>query len=165
MDTFPANLVTPERTLLEEEVQAVFLRTDVGDSAYMPGHTALIGSLVPGLVRFQHEDGTEERAAVHGGFVQVAGDHVTVLAPVAERAEEIDVERARRALEVATERVAELAGAQSGSGEGSEDSEADRELADAGAALRRAEVRLEVAGVAGVAGAGGPAGGADARGA
>ena len=147
MDTFAANLVTPARTLLEEQVQAVFLRTDVGDSAYMPGHTALIGALVPGLVRFQHEDGTEERAAVHGGFVQVEGDHVTVLAPVAERAEEIDVERARRALEVATERIAELGGARSGTGDGSEDPEADRDLADAEAALRRAEVRLEVAGV------------------
>jgi F-type H+-transporting ATPase subunit epsilon len=156
MDTFAANLVTPERTLLEEEVQAVFLRTDVGDSAYMPGHTALIGALVPGLVRFQHEDGTEERAAVHGGFVQVAGDHVTVLAPVAERAEDIDVERARRALEAATQRVADLAGARSGPGEGSEDSEAERELADAESAQRRAEVRLEAAGVADARGAASP---------
>jgi F-type H+-transporting ATPase subunit epsilon len=152
MATFAASLVTPERTLLEEQVQAVFLRTDVGDSAYMPGHTPLVGALVPGLVRFQHEDGTEERAAVHGGFVQVAGDHVTVLAPVAERAEDIDVERARRALETATERVAELAGARSGGGDGSETEQADRDVADAEAALRRAEVRLEVAG------------GADARG-
>ena len=77
MATFAASLVTPERILLEEEVQAVFLRTDVGDSAFMPGHTPLIGALVPGLVRFQLEDGTEERAAVHGGFVQVENDHVT----------------------------------------------------------------------------------------
>ena len=117
MATFEASLVTPERTLLEEQVQIVFLRTDVGDSAYMPGHTALIGALVPGLVRFQHEDGTEERAAVHGGFVQVEGDHVTVLAPIAERGEDIDVDRARRALESATERV-ELAEHRPGHGSG-----------------------------------------------
>jgi hypothetical protein len=75
MATFAASLVTPERILLEEQVQTVFLRTDGGDSAYMPGHTPLIGAIVPGLVRFQLEDGTEERAAVHGGFVQVEGDH------------------------------------------------------------------------------------------
>jgi F-type H+-transporting ATPase subunit epsilon len=145
MATFPASLVTPERTLLEAEVQIVFLRTDGGDSAYMPGHSPLIGALVPGLVRFQHEDGTEERAAVHGGFVQVEGDHVTVLAPVAERAEDIDVDRAQRALDAASERVAELGGARSGTGESAEE-QVDQDLADAEAAQRRAEVRLEVAG-------------------
>jgi F-type H+-transporting ATPase subunit epsilon len=146
MATFPASLVTPERTLLEEEVQIVFLRTDGGDSAYMPGHSPLIGALVPGLVRFQHEDGSEERAAVHGGFVQVEGDHVTVLAPVAERAEDIDVDRAQRALDAASERVAELGGARSGTGESAEEAQVDQDLADAEAAQRRAEVRLEVAG-------------------
>ncbi len=146
MATFEASLVTPERTLLEEQVQIVFLRTDGGDSAYMPGHTPLIGAIVPGLVRFQHEDGTEERAAVHGGFVQVEGDHVTVLAPIAELAQDIDVDRARRALDAATERVADLSGTPTGAGDGSEEAPADRELVEAEAAQRRAEIRLEVAG-------------------
>jgi F-type H+-transporting ATPase subunit epsilon len=146
--TFASSLVTPERILLEdEEVQAVFLRTDVGEAAFMPGHTPLIGAVVPGAARFQHEDGSEEKAAVHGGFVHVIGDRVTVLAPVAERAEEIDVERARRALEAADQRIAELGGARSGTGEGAEDDPTQVELASAEAARRRAEVRLEVAGV------------------
>ena len=61
MATFPASLVTPERVLLEEEVQAVFLRTDGGDAAFCPGTPHSSGAIVPGLVRFQHEDGTEER--------------------------------------------------------------------------------------------------------
>ncbi len=146
MATFAASLLTPERILLEEDVQAVFLRTDGGDAAFMPGYTPLIGAIVPGIVRFQHEDGTEERVAVHGGFVQVDPDHVTVLAPVAERAEDIDVERARRALEVATDLVAELGGARSTAGDEDEEARGDRALADAEAAQRRAEVRLEVAG-------------------
>jgi F-type H+-transporting ATPase subunit epsilon len=146
MATFPASLITPERILLEEEVEAVFLRTDGGDAAFMPGHTPLIGAIVPGPVRFHHEDGTEERAAVHGGFVQVDGDHISVLAPIAERAEDIDVERARRALDTATQLVTELAGARSGSGDAEEGAQADRALQDAVAAQRRAEVRLEVAG-------------------
>jgi F-type H+-transporting ATPase subunit epsilon len=150
MASFEASLVTPERTLLEEQVQIVFLRTDGGDSAYMPGHTPLIGAVVPGLVRFQHEDGTEEHAAVHGGFVQVEGDHVTVLAPIAELAQDIDVDRARRAFDAATERVADLAatstGSGSGAGDGAEEAPVDRELVEAEAAQRRAEVRLEVAG-------------------
>jgi F-type H+-transporting ATPase subunit epsilon len=146
MATFPASLITPERVLLEEEVQAVFLRTDGGDAAFMPGHTPLIGAIVPGPVRFQHEDGTEERAAVHGGFVQVDGEHINVLAPIAERSEDIDVDRARRALEVATQQVTELAGTRSGTGDGGEEGQADRALEEAEAAQRRAEVRLEVAG-------------------
>jgi F-type H+-transporting ATPase subunit epsilon len=146
MATFPASLITPERILVEEEVQAVFMRTDGGDVAFMPGHTPLIGAIVPGAVRFQREDGTEERAAVHGGFVQVEGDHINVLSPVAERAEDIDADRARRALEAATERVTELGGTRTGSGDGDEDSVSERALREAEGAQRRAEVRLEVAG-------------------
>jgi len=99
--TFPSSLVTPERVVLEEEVAAVVLRTDVGDATFLAGHTPLIGAIVPGLVRFQREDGTEDRVAVHGGFVHVQGGGVTVLAPVAELEADIDVERARRAQEVA----------------------------------------------------------------
>ena len=96
--------------MLEEEIAALMLRTDVGDATYLAGHTPLVGSIVPGLVRVQHEDGTEERLAVHGGFVHVKSDGVTVLAPVAEREQDIDVERARRALEAAEQAVAEAAG-------------------------------------------------------
>ena len=144
MPTFPAKLVTPESILLEEEVQAVILRTDVGDATFMPGHTRLIGALVPGSVRFQREDGSEERAAVHGGFVQVDGEHVAVLSPVAERASEIDIDRARRAAANAAERLTESRGAQSGTT--ADDAMPDSEILDAEAAQRRAEVRLEVAG-------------------
>jgi F-type H+-transporting ATPase subunit epsilon len=146
MATFPVILVTPERTLFEEEVQAVFLRTDTGESAYMPGHTPLVGALVPGLVRFQREDDTEERAAVYGGFVQVEGDRVTVLAPVAELAGDIDVARARSALDRATQLVADLTAIPAGAGDGADTTRSDRELLDAEAARRRAEIRLEVAG-------------------
>jgi F-type H+-transporting ATPase subunit epsilon len=148
MAVFASRLVTPESVVLEEEVQSVFLRTDVGEAAFMPGHTPLIGAIVPGAARFQHEDGSEITAAVHGGFVQVDGEHVTVLSPVAERAEEIDVERARRALEAADQRIAELGGSRGGT-EGAEDDPARYQLAAAEAAKRRAEVRLEVAGAEG----------------
>jgi F-type H+-transporting ATPase subunit epsilon len=137
-------LVTPESILLEEEVQAVILRTDVGDATFMPGHTRLIGALVPGSVRFQREDGSEERAAVHGGFVQVDGEHVVVLSPVAERAADIDIDRARRAAANAAERLAELRGAQSAAA--ADDATPDGDILGAEAAQRRAEVRLEVAG-------------------
>jgi F-type H+-transporting ATPase subunit epsilon len=143
MAAFPARLVTPERVLLEVDVQAVILRTDEGDIAFMPGHTPLVGSVVPGPVRFQREDETEERVAQHGGFVQVNGDRVVVLVPVAERAADIDVERARRALEAAEQRVAELGGSRPSEGE---ETSTDRDLTEAENARRRAQVRLEVAG-------------------
>ena len=144
MSSFPASLVTPERVVFEGEVQAVMLRTAEGEAAFLPGHTALIGALVPGLVRFQLENGTEERAAVHGGFVQVEPDHVVVLAPIAELAGEIDVARAERALEEAERRVGELGG-RSAPGEEAA-GEPVLERAEAADAERRARVRLEVAG-------------------
>ena len=144
MATFPASIVTPERNLLETEVSEVVMRTDGGEAAFLAGHTPLVGAVVPGLVRFVAEDGTEQRAAVHGGFVQVDGSSVVVLAPVAELAEEIDVARAQQALETADARLAELAAA--GRSNVETDGGTDRDVADATAARRRAEVRLEVAG-------------------
>jgi F-type H+-transporting ATPase subunit epsilon len=86
MATFPASLVTPEQVLLEEEVQAVMLRTDVGDATFLPGHTPLVGAVVPGTVRFTQEDGTEKRFEVSRGLVRVEPDHVVVLVPEAEPA-------------------------------------------------------------------------------
>ncbi len=144
MATFASNLVTPEHVVLETEVTAVMLRTDVGEATFLPGHTPLIGAIVPGLVRFQQEDGTIERVAVHGGFVHVRQQGVTVLAPVAERAQDIDVGRARRALEMAEQGVAEATARTTGAAE--DELSAGRELAEAQAAVLRAKVRIEVAG-------------------
>ncbi|HXQ76385.1 MAG TPA: ATP synthase F1 subunit epsilon [Acidimicrobiales bacterium] len=143
MATFPSSLVTPERVVHEEEVDAVMLRTTLGDATYLAGHTPLVGAIVPGLVRFQHPDGTEERVAVHGGFVHVKPEGVTVLTPVAEREQDIDVERARQALAAAEQRVADASGGSAGAGE--DDASVARELAEAQSALLRAQVRLEVA--------------------
>jgi F-type H+-transporting ATPase subunit epsilon len=142
--TFPASLVTPERVVLEEEVAAVMLRTAVGDATYLAGHTPLVGALVPGLVRFEQPDGTVERVAVHGGFVHVKAEGVTVLTPVAEREQDIDVERARRALAAAEQAVADASGRTPSAGD--DDLSVAAELAEAQAAVLRAQVRLEVAG-------------------
>lgn len=86
MASFPASLVTPERVVLEEEVEAVMLRTDDGEAAFLPGHTPLIGAVVPGLVRFVREGGGEHRFEVTRGLVQVSPERVLVLAPEAEPA-------------------------------------------------------------------------------
>jgi len=86
MATFPASLVTPERVVLDEEVEGVVLRTDDGDAAFLPGHTPLVGSVVPGLVRFLYGEDSEKRFEVTGGLVHVEPERVVVLVPEAEPA-------------------------------------------------------------------------------
>jgi F-type H+-transporting ATPase subunit epsilon len=89
-----------------------------------------VGALEVGQVTIRPAEGTDTHYAVHGGFVEVSNDHVSLLTDVAEAAEHIDAERASAARERAKAAVA-----------------ADRADADAAAALRRAELRLAVAGV------------------
>jgi F-type H+-transporting ATPase subunit epsilon len=172
---YTAKVVTPERVLFSGPATEVILRTADGDITFLAGHSPLVGTVEPGLVRVVREEGEEQRIAVHGGFVQVEQDVtdnadegssgsasppgsspagttlVTVLAGVAELAEEIDTERAQLAHDSAEARVAELASAGRTSDSAAED-EVDAEVVEAEAALRRSEVRLEAAGV--TAGAG-----------
>jgi len=159
---FTIHLVTPERILLTGPATEVILRTGEGDVTFLAGHAPLVGSVEPGVVRVVRPDGDEERVAVHGGFVQVeqhvpvdeadgseaaeaagSGTRVTMLVGVAELAAEIDADRARVALTTAEARVAELTGSGGRGTATVEDAEPDAELADAEAALLRAQVRLE----------------------
>jgi len=152
---FQINVVTPERILLTGTACEVFLRTGEGDLAFLAGHTPLVGTVQPGVVRIVRPEADEVRVAVHGGFTQVeqgvvlegegddavTGTRVTLLIGVAELAEEIDVDRARAALETAEARLADLGGTANRTP--AEGEEADPELVEAEAALRRAQVRLE----------------------
>ena len=152
---FQINLVTPERILLSGMATEVLLRTGEGDATFLANHTALVGSVKPGVVRVVRPDGEVVRVAVHGGFTQVeqhvpldvdggdedaVGSRVTLLVGVAELATEIDADRARVAQEAAEARVAELGGTGKALAEGEE---ADPELVEAEAAVLRAQVRLE----------------------
>ncbi len=151
---FQINVVTPERILLTGMATEVILRTGEGDAAFLAGHTPLVGSVRPGVVRVVRPEGEVVRIATHGGFTQVeqnvpidrdaedspTASRVTLLVGVAELAEEIDADRARVALEAAEARVAELGGSGRTPAEGEE---ADPELVDAEAAVLRAQVRLE----------------------
>lgn len=93
-------LVSVERPLWSGEANAVYARTTEGEIGIMAGHAPLLGALAPGwLVRIQQSDGDELRVAVHGGFLSVRPDGVSVLAEMAETADEIDAARARQALE------------------------------------------------------------------
>src|SRR5919202_6890979 len=98
-------LVSPERVLYTGEAEMVLARTTDGEIGFLPNHAPFIATLAPGRVRIVKEDGSEELAAVHSGFVEVRDNRVIILSDVAELAGQIDVERARRAKQAAEERL------------------------------------------------------------
>jgi F-type H+-transporting ATPase subunit epsilon len=122
-------LVSAERMVWSGEAGFVVARTLDGELGILPGHVSLLGVLAEGFtVRVSGgEAGDGIEAAVHGGFLSVSNDNVTILAEIAERAEDIDVERARAALDRATNA-------------GDDDAEANE------AAAARARARLAAAG-------------------
>jgi F-type H+-transporting ATPase subunit epsilon len=87
-------VVTPERRLLAEPVDMVTVPGLGGELGILPGHTPLISELQTGVLSYL-QDGKPFQLHVSGGFVEVRDDHVSVLAEVAERPEEIDAARAR----------------------------------------------------------------------
>jgi len=160
-DVFGLEVVTPEQSLIAGGARSVVLATSEGALTILDGHTPLVGDVVPCELKIEQEDGALVRLAVHGGFLQVdtspgaaeglaEGDgplpglstRVTVLAGIAELADEIDVPRAEQAKETATQRVNELGG---GRGGAVEEGEEDVALSQAEKALARAELRLSVA--------------------
>jgi len=101
-------LVSVERLLWSGEATMVIARTTEGELGVLPGHAPLLGELAPGgIVRIQQEGGEELTFAVHGGFLSVTEDGVSILAEIAERADEIDVSRAQQALDRARSADAE----------------------------------------------------------
>jgi len=94
-------LVSAERKVWTGEAAFVVARTLDGELGILPGHVSLLGVLAEGFtVRVSGgEAGDGIEAAVHGGFLSVSDDYVAILAEVAELSNEIDVERARAALD------------------------------------------------------------------
>jgi F-type H+-transporting ATPase subunit epsilon len=93
------DLVAADRKIWSGTATMVVARTLEGEIGILPGHVPVLGVLETGPVRVKTTDGETMVAAVHGGFLSVADNVVTVLAEVAELADEIDVARAERALE------------------------------------------------------------------
>jgi F-type H+-transporting ATPase subunit epsilon len=123
-------IVTPDRALVREEVDEVQLPGSQGYLGVLPGHTPLLTMLKVGELWYRI--GQEKHyLAIAGGFVEVLPDRVTVLAQIAERAQEIDVARAETAKQRAEERLARP----------SPDIDLDR----ARIALTKSLVRLQVA--------------------
>jgi F-type H+-transporting ATPase subunit epsilon len=126
-DSLDLEVVTPERQMVHEPVGEVQLPGKDGYMGVLPGHAPLLSELGTGALTYR--TGARVRVlAVHGGFLEVLEDHVRVLTDAAERAEEIDVERARAALRRAQQEAAGISDASS-----------------AMAALARAQTRIAVA--------------------
>ncbi len=121
-------VVSPEGTTYSGEASMVVCRTvGGGDIAFMAGHIPFIGVLAIHEAKVVNDDG-DEVFAVHQGFVQIAGETVTILSDVSEAKSEIDVTRAQAAKERAEAAIS-----------------ADEDDDAAVAALARAETRIRVA--------------------
>lgn len=99
--TIKVDIVSAESTVYKGNAICVFLSGELGELGIYPGHLQLLSRLKPGYVRVQLEDGSEEVFYISGGFVEVQPDIVTVLADIAERAQDIDIMAATEAREKA----------------------------------------------------------------
>lgn len=92
-------LVTPERVVLKDCISQVTVPTREGEITVLPKHMPLVATLVPGVLEIVDNKGEKKTLAVSGGFLEVLLNKVVVLADTAERSEEIDIERAEKAME------------------------------------------------------------------
>jgi len=129
-DTFELEIVTPEKLVVKDVAEEAQIPGKNGYLGILPGHAPLITELAVGEITYR-VGGMEKHVSVAWGFAEVLPTKVTILAETAERAEEIDVERARRAKDAAEKMLH------------STDPNTDFERALT--ALKRAEVRLDVA--------------------
>lgn len=91
-------IITPEKTVVKDEVDVVEATGAQGEFGIMPGHTQFLTALAIGEIRYT-KNGVTSYLASSGGFAEVVDDKVTLLVDTAEIATEIDVERARKAME------------------------------------------------------------------
>ena len=130
MATMRLEIVTAERVIYSEDVDVLVAPGIDGELGILPRHAPLLTVLKPGEMRVV-KDGEETYMAVSGGFLEVLGNKVTILADTAEHVEEINVQRAEEALTRAQERVSATT--------------TDMDLERAMASIRRSQARLRVA--------------------
>jgi F-type H+-transporting ATPase subunit epsilon len=128
--TMTVEVVSPEEVLYSGEATMVITRTlGGGEIAFQAGHAPFLGALSENHTRVFLADGNVEDIAVHGGFVEVSNNKVSILSDAAELGSKVDVDRARTAKQRAEERLRH---------------EHD---AEAISALGRAHARLRAAGI------------------
>ena len=104
-EVFQLEIVTPEKKVVDTAATEAQIPGKNGYLGILPGHAPLITELAVGEVTYHADGGAEQRLAVAWGFAEVLPDKVTILAETAERPDEIDVERARKAKERAEQRL------------------------------------------------------------
>ena len=125
-------VVTPVRVVVSQEVDMVVAPGTEGEFGILPGHVLFLSGIVPGEMRYNAGPETAS-LSVTTGFAEVSNDRVSILVDAAEKGTDVDIERARRALERARQRL--------GRGKGAEDIDYTR----AEAAMKRAIARIKVA--------------------
>jgi F-type H+-transporting ATPase subunit epsilon len=125
-------VVTPEKVVVSQEVDLVMAPGTEGEFGILPGHIAFLSGIIPGELRFDNGD-KKEYMAVTFGFAEISNDRVSVLVDTAEKAGDIDIERAQKAMERAKARLEK------------ESEKEDTDILRAEAALKRAVSRMKVA--------------------
>jgi len=126
------DLVTPAKQVLSAEVDEIVAPGSLGQFGVLPGHTPMLTILQVGELSYRQGDQLHY-VAVNWGYLEIENDHVVVLVETAEIEDEIDLDRARKALDRAEKVLAEL-------------SPEDKEFLARQGALQRALVRIQVAG-------------------
>lgn len=101
-------IVTPEKRVIDAEVESVTVPTASGEAGIFPNHAPLVSALKPGILSYSQKGGSE-KLAVSGGFVEVSGNKVSVLADTAETSDEVDLDSARTDREAAEKALAAAA--------------------------------------------------------
>ena len=130
MKSFKLKIVTPDGLLFDSEVESLLVRTDDGDVEFLAGHIDYMASLGTGRARIK-VGGADKYASVSGGFVTVKGGEVTLVAVTFEFRENINLERAKAAMDAAKSEISTAMD--------------DKALAIAKAKLSRAMNRIGVA--------------------
>ncbi len=131
MDNMKLHVVTPEGCAFSGDVRSVIVRTTEGDVGILKNHTNYVAAIAYGMLKITDPDGNAQIAACMNGFVSVEAEQVRILATTFEFADDIDIDRARRAKEDSEARLAEASL-----------TEDERELANA--RRLRAENRIRV---------------------
>jgi F-type H+-transporting ATPase subunit epsilon len=129
-DTFLLEIVTPERQLLKEQVTEAQIPGEDGYMGILPGHAPLVSRLKPGILSYKL-NGADQAVAIHGGFLEVAQDHIRVLVDGGVKQDEVDLQKAQEQYRQAQQQV--------------ENVPAGMDIADALNEALKAEAHLELA--------------------
>lgn len=104
MKTVTVNIVTPDGPVYDAEVEMVIAKTTSGEIGVLAGHIPMVAPLAISAVKLK-VNGKFEYVALSGGFIEVRPDKISILAPAAEVANSIDIQRAKEALKRAETRL------------------------------------------------------------